>query len=129
MFSTTSLLLDPALFPGLIQYYPAYCVLYCRPCTAVVFPSALLQHLQHCYNLFAVVQRRLLVQHCQTLDLIAAAGDLQLPANDSLLLSFLPVYPGYSCSCCSYLTCSRKQVCNHANRIYRLRLQACTNSY
>ena len=52
--------LDPALFPGLIQHYPKHRLLYCRPCTTVIFLKALWRHLQSCHQL-PLAQRQLLV--------------------------------------------------------------------
>jgi hypothetical protein len=93
-----------------------------------VFPKALRQHLQRRHRL-PVAQRQLLLRHCQSLDLITRPEDLQLPPDHSSTLPFLPVKKGYSCCQCRYLTCSRKQARNHANQVYKLTLQACTNSY
>jgi len=85
--------LDPALFPGLIQHHPEHCLLYCRPCTAVVFRGALWRHLQTSHRL-PVAQRKLLVRHCQALDLITQPEDLRLPPDESPPLPFLPVRRG-----------------------------------
>jgi hypothetical protein len=121
--------LNLALFPGVIQSHPQHRLLYCRPCATVVLPRTLPEHLRRFHRGFAASQRRLLVQHCETLDLITAVEDLQLQLDKSPPLPFLPVHKGYSCSQCRYLTCSRKRVRIYANKIHKLCLQACTNSY
>ena len=95
MASTTPTL-DLALFPGLIQHHPAHRLLYCQSCTAVVFPKGLCRHLYSCHRL-PQAQRRLLVKHCQSLDLITQPEDLQLPPDHSPALPFLPVHKGHSC--------------------------------
>jgi hypothetical protein len=121
---------DPAPFPSFIQHRPEHRLLYCQPCSAVVFPKGLCRHLQRCHRLPAA-QRRRLVQHCQSLDLITQPEDLQPPLDDSPALPFLPVRTGYSCSQgqCRFLTPSRDGIRQHVNGAHRLYLQACTNSY
>jgi hypothetical protein len=128
--ATTAPTLDSALFPGLIQHHPAHRLLYCRPCTAVVFPKALQRHLQSQHRL-PLAQRQLLVEHCQSLDLIAQQKDLQLPPDHSPALPFVPVHTGYSCRQrqCRYLTCSRDNIRGHVNKAHGLHQQACTDSY
>jgi hypothetical protein len=116
--------LNPALFPGLIQYYPDHRLLYCRSCTTAVFSKALRRHLQdrHCLPL---AQRQLLLQHCQSLDLISQPEDLQLPPDKSLALPLLPVQKGYSCSRFRFLSGSRSNMRHHVNKAHQLGLQAC----
>jgi hypothetical protein len=121
--------LDPTLFPGLIQHYPEHRLLYCQPCTAVVFPTALFRHLQRLHQPVPVAQRKLLVQYCHSLDLAAGPKDLQLPPENSPPLLFVPVQKGYSCGQCRFLTCSRSNVRRHLNRAHGLDRQACTDSY
>jgi hypothetical protein len=75
MATTAAPTLDPALLPGLIQHHPAHRLLYCWPCTAVVFPKGLHWHLLR-YHRLTPAQRWLLVQHSQSLDLIAQPKDL-----------------------------------------------------
>ena len=128
MPATTSTTLEPALFPGLIQHYPDYHILYCKPCTAVVFPKGLYRHLQGFHQVLPA-QRLLLVQHCQSLDLIARPEDLQLQPDYSLALRFLPIQQGYSCSRCRFLSSSRDSIRQHINKAHKLFQQACTNSY
>jgi hypothetical protein len=128
MPSTAHPTLDPAIFPGLIQHYPDCHVLYCKPCNAIVFPTALSRHLQH-YHKVHIDQRRLLDQHCQSLELVARRKDLQLPADQSLALQFLPVHAGYSCCKCQFLTTSKSQVRCYINQAYQLSYQACTDNY
>ena len=128
MPATAPTTLDPALFPGLIQHHPEHRLLYCKPCTAVVFPQSLRRHLQGCHRLLRA-QRQLLLQHCQSLDLITHPEDLQLLPDHSLALQFLPVQRGYSCCKCHFLSCSRKKVRQHVNKAHGLALQACTDSY
>ena len=128
MPATAPTTLDLALFPGLIQHHPEHRLLYCKPCTAVVFPQSLRRHLQGCHRLLRA-SRQLLLQHCQSLDLITHPKDLQLPPDHSLALQFLPVQKGYSCRQCRFLSCSRKTVRRHVNKAHGLALQACTDSY
>jgi hypothetical protein len=120
--------LDPALFPGIIQHYPEHSLLYCQPCSAVVLLPALQLHLRR-YHRLPLAQRKLLLKHCQSLDLIAKREDLQLPPNGSPALLFLPIKKGYSCCQCRYLTSCYKEARSHANKVHKLSLQACTNSY
>jgi hypothetical protein len=96
----------------------------------VVFLKALRQHLYSCHQL-PLDQRQLLVQHCQSLDLITQPKDLQLPPDHSPALPFLPVRKGYSCRQpqCRLLNCSRSNVRRHVNQAHELYLQACTDSY
>ena len=128
--TTTASTLDPALFPGLICYYPAYRLLYCCSCRAVILIGTLSHHLYDCHHVRGP-QHRLLVEHCRSLDLVTQRADLQLPPNGSPALAFVPTRAGYSCcqSPCRYLTWSRKQMRLHANRTYKLGMQACTDSY
>jgi hypothetical protein len=128
MSSTAHPTLDPALFPGLIQHYPDYCVLYCKPCRAVVFPNALPRHLQHNHDI-PITQRTLLVHYCQSLELAATRKDLQLPADQSLPLPSVPIHPGYSCRKCQFLTISKSMVRHHLNQAHQLTYQDCTDNY
>jgi Orsellinic acid/F9775 biosynthesis cluster protein D len=125
---TTAPTLDPALFPGIIQHRPKHRLLYCRPYSTVVLPRSLQQHLYGCHTL-PQAQRKLLLQHCRSLDLTAQRRDLQLPPDASPALPSLPIEKGYSCCRCRYLTSSRKMARNHANKVHKLSLQACTDSY
>jgi hypothetical protein len=120
--------LDLALFPGLIQHHPDYRLLYCRPCTAVISIGALWRHLQD-HHRVPLVQRKLLLKHCQSLDLIPKLKDLRLPIDHSLALQFLPVRQGYSCRQCRYLTSCRDSVRGHINTTHKLYRQAGTDSY
>jgi Orsellinic acid/F9775 biosynthesis cluster protein D len=126
--ATVAPTLGPALFPGIIQHHPEHRLLYCRPCSTVVLARALKQHLCSCHRL-PLSQRQLLLKHCQSLDLITQRKDLQLLPDQSPALPFLPVQKGYSCCQCRYLTCSRKQARRHGNKVHKLCLQACTDSY
>lgn len=93
----------------------------------MVFLKSLRKHLWGRHRL-PLAQRQLLLQHCQSLDLITQPGDLQLPADHSLALQFLSVYKGYSCRQCRFLSCSRDNVRRHINQTHNLTLQACTDS-
>jgi len=128
MASTAHLTLDPAVFPGLIQHYPDYRVLYCKPCHAVVLPTALPRHLQQ-YHDISIAQRRLLEHYCQSLELNATGKDTQLPADQSLPLQPLPIRPGYSCRKCRFLTISKSIMRRHVNRAHQLSYLACTDNY
>jgi Orsellinic acid/F9775 biosynthesis cluster protein D len=112
-------ILDLALFLGLIQHHPDYRLLYCQPCTAVVFIGALWRHLRD-HHQVPLVQRKLLLQHCQSLDLIPTPEDLQLPIDHSPALQFLPVHQGYSCRQCRYLTSCKDSVRRHINTTHKL---------
>jgi hypothetical protein len=122
--------LDPALFPGIIQHRPEHRLLYCRPCSAAMFPKGLHRHLQ-AYHRVPIEQRRLLLQHCGSLDLITQAKDIQLPLNHSPALQFLPVQKGYSCRQpqCPYLTTNEDNMRGHINQAHKLFYQACTDSF
>ena len=128
IMATAAPKLDPALFPGIIQHYPEHRLLYCQPCSTVVLLRSLPQHLHSCHYLLKA-QRRLLLQHCRSLDLITQRKDLQLLPNGSPALQFLPINKGYSCCRCCYMTMSRKHVRNHVNKVHKLSKQACTDSY
>jgi hypothetical protein len=128
MPSTAHPTLNLAIFPGLIQHYPDCHVLYCKPCNAVVFPTALSGHLGR-YHKVHIDQRRLLDQHCQSLELVAQRKDLQLPADQSLALQFLPVHAGYSCCKCRFLTIAESMMRGHVNQAHQLTYQACTDNY
>jgi hypothetical protein len=123
-----ALVLDPALFPGLIQHYPEHRLLYCWSCTTVVFLKGLSRHLQDVHKV-SVATRQPFLDHCQSLDLITQPKDLQLPPDHSLALEFLPVQEGYSCRQCRFLTCSEKLVRVHINRVHKLTWQACSDNY
>lgn len=124
---TTAVIIYPRKYPlqhtlHLIRLYsrldlelPDYRVLYCKPCTAVVFPTSLPRHLQRYHNVL-IDQRRLLVQHCQSLELIAKHKDLQLLADQSLALQFLFVHAGYSYHRGRFLTSSRSSIRDHINQ-------------
>jgi Orsellinic acid/F9775 biosynthesis cluster protein D len=120
--------LDPVLFPGIIQHCPEHSLLYCKPCSAVVLLPALQLHLRRCHRL-PLAQLKLLLKHCQSLDLIAKRRDLQLPPNGSPALLFPPIKKGYSCCRCRNLTSSYKKARNHANKVHKLSLQAYTDGY
>jgi Orsellinic acid/F9775 biosynthesis cluster protein D len=121
---------DPAPFPGFIRHYPEHRLLFCQPCSAVVFPKGLCQHLRRSHQL-PTAQRKLLVERCWSLDLITQSKDLQLQPDYSPALSFLSVHNGYSCSQgqCRFLTFNRDNIRQHVNQAHKLYLQACTNSY
>ena len=89
---------------------------------------SLQQHLYNCHYL-PKAQLRLLLQHCRSLDLITQHKNLQLLPDGSPALQFLPIKKGSSCCRCRYLTSSRKQARNHANKVHKLNEQACTDSY
>jgi hypothetical protein len=78
-----------------------------------------------------VEQRKLLLKHCESLDLITQAKDIQLLPNDSLALQFLPVTKGYSCrqSQCHYLTSNENNMRWHINKTHKLLFQAFTDSF
>ena len=122
--------LNPALFPGLIQHHPKHRLLCCRPCFAAVLPKALCRHLQT-FHQVPIEQRRLLLKHCESLDLITQAKDIQLPPNHSPALQFLPVTKGYSCRQpqCPYLTSNEDNMRWHINKTHKLFVQACTDSF
>jgi hypothetical protein len=114
---TAHSMLDPAVFPSLIQHYPDYRVLYCKLCNAVVLPNALPRHLQH-YHHIPINQQRLLVHYCQSLELTATHKDIQLLTDQSLLLQSLPIRPSYSCCNCRFLTISKSIMRGYVNQAY-----------
>jgi len=126
---TATIALEPALFPGLVYHSPEYRLLYCRGCKAVVLSRALNRHLNTYHRCYSVAQRRLLVRHSQTLDLITNPEDLPLQPDHSPALSFVWVEQGYSCSLCRYLTTNRHQIRAHGNKEHSLFQHACTDSY
>jgi hypothetical protein len=121
--------LDPALLYNLIQHHPEHCLLYCQPCAAVLFPKGLHRHLQKLHKQVPAAQRQLLTQHCQSLELITQPKDLQLPLDNSLPLSFMPIQQGYSCCQCRFLTCSESNIRKHINKDHGQSQGACTRSY
>jgi hypothetical protein len=94
-------------------------VLYCHQCKQVCFPSSLHTHLCEVHKVKAAI-RRPVVEFCQALDLVDTARDLERPQDWSAALDFAPVYDGYSCSCCRFLSVSRKIVRVHLNAIHGL---------
>jgi Orsellinic acid/F9775 biosynthesis cluster protein D len=80
-----------------------------------------------------VDQRKLLIQHCQSLEseLIPDQKQLQLPPDDSPPLWFLPVRDGFSCSYsrCRHRTTCKKKRRVHVNKAHGLQGWACTRSY
>jgi hypothetical protein len=123
-----ALVLDPAIFPGLIQHHPNHRLLYCQYCTTVVFLKGLSRHLRGVHSV-PTAMRQPLLDHCQSLDLITQRKDLQLPPDHSLALQFLPMQEGYSCCQCRFLSCADKVVRVHLNRVHDLTWQACSDNY
>jgi len=103
---------DFAIFPRLIEHIPDFRVLYCHACKQVCFPSALLRHLTEIHKIPAA-QRRPVVRFCLTLDVVDARSDLRLPLDGSAILDFAPVFDGYSCTCCRFLSTSQKLIRQH----------------
>jgi hypothetical protein len=109
--------IDLNIFPRIIEHIPTFHILYCHQCKQVCFPSSLSSHLFEIHKIPAV-KRRPIIQFCQTLDVVNTAQDLTLPADWLPALGFLPLYSGYSCSCCRFLLSSRKVVKTHLITIH-----------
>jgi hypothetical protein len=95
----------------------------------VLFLNNLRQHLYSYHEQLPQIQRQLLVEHCETLDLVTQPKDLRLPPHHSPALEFLPIRQGYSCCQCWFLTSSRQRIRNHINATHDLKDQACTDNY
>jgi hypothetical protein len=94
-----------------------------------MFPKGLHWHLQ-VYHRVPIEQRRLLLQHCGSLDLITKAKDIQLPLDNSPALQFLPVTKGYSCCQpqCRHFSSNEHNMQVHINKAHNLFSQACADS-
>jgi hypothetical protein len=104
--------LDFAIFPRIIEHMPDFGVLYCNVCKQVCFPSALLRHLTEIHKIPAA-RRRPVVQFCLTLDVVDTKSDLRPLPDGSAILDFAPVFDGYACTCCRFLTTSQKLIRQH----------------
>jgi hypothetical protein len=104
--------LDLTIFPHVIEHMPEFRILYCHRCKQVCFPQSLDGHLADLHKVPAPV-RRTVVRFCATLDLVDASDDLVIRPDGSVALDFAPIYDGYSCHCCRFLTTSRKMIRQH----------------
>ena len=104
--------LDFAIFPRLIEHIPDFRVLYCNVCKQVCFPSALIRHLTEIHKVPAA-RRWPVVQFCLTLDVVNTKSDLRPLPDGSAILDFAPVFDGYACTCCRFLTTSQKLIRQH----------------
>ena len=104
--------LDFAIFPRIIEHIPDFRVLYCNMYKQVCFPSTLLRHLTDIHKVPAA-QRRPVVQFCLTLDVVNIKSDLYPLLDGSAILDFAPVFDGYACTYCRFLTTSQKLIRQH----------------
>ncbi len=120
--------MDPTIFPGLIEHFPEYSVLYCHPCHHVYFPTQIQSHLFRTHQV-PIQQRRLVSQHCQALAVAQSDATLALRLDLSLPVPFLPTWDGFACHQCRFYTRNRGVMRGHVNTAHQLRRAACRASY
>ena len=111
-----SMTLDTALFPGTIKYLPDHRLLFCHLHKQVVSLPQLEAHLFRTHSVPKLVCR-LLMEHCITLNVIKADGDIALHLTDhSLVIPALPLTKmGTLVSAAATLTISHGMVMKHLN--------------
>ncbi len=119
---------DFAIFPRLIEHMPEFRILYCNVCKQVCFPSALLRHLTEIHKIPAA-RRWPVVRFCSTLDVVDTKSDLRVLPDGSSILDFAPVFDGYSCSCCRFLTTSQKLIRQHLITTHSIQYPASQTKY
>jgi hypothetical protein len=129
MSSLSSMQLPPHC-PVIKYAYAGHCILYCKPCSSIVFTATLRRHLGDIHSGLPVKLRQQIasVYEADIDDLVSkdAHAALPLPQDNSSPLPFLPTYSGFACGYidgCRFLTRSRGMIRSHLNQehgIYRV---------
>ena len=99
----------------IVPYLANYEVLLCLLCKNALKPKKGIEdHLRNSHQLKGEELRNILLQ-CATF-LVQDPGLIPLPANGSRAISQLPVYGGYMCNYCVYLTTNRNSIVSHCSK-------------
>jgi hypothetical protein len=120
---------DPTIFPGQIEHLPDHKLLFCHVHKQVVPLSQLEAHLFRTHSIPKPV-RRLLLDHCSTLDVIRSEAELLDRPDSSPVIPAIPLYDNsYACSRCRFLTISYGAIMKHLNTAHSIYRSACKDHF
>lgn len=114
--------------PGKLNTYD-HRLLFCRVHKQAVPLSRLEAHLLRTHSVPKPV-RRLLLDHCSTLDVIESEDELLVRPDNSLVIPALPLHKdGYACSRCRFLTIGHGEIMKHLNTAHSIYRSACKDHF
>lgn len=99
----------------IICILPEHQILLCLICKAAIQPGkGITSHLLKVHSMKGEILRKV-IRHCSTLPL-QDPTIIPLPSNRSKRIPQLPIYNGFECKHCTYLTINKKNIIHHCSQ-------------